>query len=215
MKQISDVSDKEVLESAYLIASAPKTADERDRLKVINAELLKALTRLASGEAFVMPGKTSPEMKARMQFARATIAKAKGEYGRSVEEALANVMLVGASPDMLKQLRACRDMLLEAAKQFRLNGPVDHGDMTHLTGVVCTCNNRKGYTMKIHPTEGNISSNISDIHTEETGGGVIVDYVVLQNGVTLAIGVDSIYVYTSEELARNEPDDYYEIVQTT
>ncbi len=61
--------------NARLIAAAPETADERDRLKVINAELLRALQNLMTGN----PGRNGWGEDYRVwQDAKAAIAKAEG-----------------------------------------------------------------------------------------------------------------------------------------
>lgn len=68
------------------IVSAPETAAERDRLKEINAELLKALIEVTASLAWnahgecraIHDGPIMPSAEA-VEFARAAIAKATGE----------------------------------------------------------------------------------------------------------------------------------------
>ena len=72
---IAAPSYEEQSANARLIAAAPETAAERDRLKEINAELLEALEYLEA----VCACKTLPyENHPSMIEARAAIAKAKG-----------------------------------------------------------------------------------------------------------------------------------------
>jgi hypothetical protein len=64
---------------ARLIAAAPETAAERDRLREINAELLAALEQLTRSVIGVngIPGKRVSDVL--LDDARAALAKAKGE----------------------------------------------------------------------------------------------------------------------------------------
>ena len=68
--------------NAALIAAAPETAAERDRLKEINAELLQALEKIARG----LPSREGLGGHAPLVFlgntARAAIAKAKGKINK-------------------------------------------------------------------------------------------------------------------------------------
>lgn len=50
-------------------------------------------------------------------------------------------------------------------------------------------------------------SNIAKIDTVSTGGDVIVDYLTMKGGKVLAIGIDSVTLYGSEDKAYNEPED--------
>lgn len=63
--------------NVHLIAAAPETAAERDRLKAINAELLEALEIIASQSSGI-PGSTN-RADCMAAIARAAIAKARGE----------------------------------------------------------------------------------------------------------------------------------------
>ena len=86
-RQIALVSDAHNMPgnlepNARIIASAPETAQERDRLKAINAELVKALEQLATlGEVGMRPDFqewiTFHDKVA--QVARAVLAKVKGD----------------------------------------------------------------------------------------------------------------------------------------
>lgn len=60
--------------NARLIAAAPETAAERDRLKEINAELLDALTEIVAAA----DGNGWKQLDATFAAPRAAIAKAKG-----------------------------------------------------------------------------------------------------------------------------------------
>jgi hypothetical protein len=65
--------------NARLIAAAPETAAERDRLKVVNAELLDALKRLLEFVvAHTDPTVATPQFTAEYERSRAAIAKAEG-----------------------------------------------------------------------------------------------------------------------------------------
>jgi hypothetical protein len=52
-----------------------------------------------------------------------------------------------------------------------------------------------------------MDSNIATMSTEETGGGVVVDYITLNSGEVVVIGSDSITLYGSQDKAFNEPED--------
>jgi hypothetical protein len=63
------------------IAAMDRISAERDRLRAINKELVKTLERLGSMEAFTLSHVientfTGEELKARIDFARASVAKA-------------------------------------------------------------------------------------------------------------------------------------------
>lgn len=58
-------------------------------------------------------------------------------------------------------------------------------------------------------------TNIITTKTEDTGGGVIVDYLTMTNGQVLAIGIDSATLYGSEDKAFNEPEDYLSVIELT
>jgi len=76
-------TDDEQVANARLISSAPETAAERDRLLIVNAELLQALQRLILGDerdradGLHLYQKGSPRDKT-WDAARAAIAKATG-----------------------------------------------------------------------------------------------------------------------------------------
>lgn len=63
--------------NARLVAAAPETAAERDRLREVNAEMLKALKYWAPLIAGHFEG-TSDEMDERVDALRAAIARAEG-----------------------------------------------------------------------------------------------------------------------------------------
>lgn len=64
--------------NARLIATAPETAAERDRLKEVNAELLKALRSLAFFSGSFGDEDDRERLNDMMAVARAAIAKAEG-----------------------------------------------------------------------------------------------------------------------------------------
>lgn len=67
------------LHAATLIAAAPETAAERDRLLVVNAELLAALIETTESVAYAVDALQAPEkstMREDLKGARAAIAKA-------------------------------------------------------------------------------------------------------------------------------------------
>ena len=54
-----------------------------------------------------------------------------------------------------------------------------------------------------------MSEYIRKVYTENTGGGVLVDYVYLKNGVVLGVTDDSVVVFQSEnEKEQNEPFEW-------
>lgn len=69
--------------NARLIAAAPETADERDRLKVINAELLAALEGMTKLADFYWEGRRKDALTlsvpGQFRIAKEAISKAKGE----------------------------------------------------------------------------------------------------------------------------------------
>ena len=69
------------IEHARLIAAAPETAAERDKLKAINAELLAALQNIIPRfERCIIVSGTSEELAMiATKAARATLAKAQGD----------------------------------------------------------------------------------------------------------------------------------------
>ncbi len=57
-------ANKEVIDNAQLIAAAPETAKERDRLKIINTELLEACENIRNYEEagrVIIGDKTAPK----------------------------------------------------------------------------------------------------------------------------------------------------------
>jgi hypothetical protein len=51
------------------------------------------------------------------------------------------------------------------------------------------------------------SPNIKQITTEQTGVGVILDYVLLANGQVLVVGIDSVSLYGSQDMACEAPEN--------
>lgn len=72
------VARTDTAERARLIAAAPETAAERDRLREINAEMLEVLEALLE-EADQMGGSVRRVTRYEVDRARAAIRKARGE----------------------------------------------------------------------------------------------------------------------------------------
>jgi len=78
------VGHDEARANANLIAAAPETAAERDRLRKVNDELLEALMEAEAGLEFAgadkePEGQFVPAPTLALRIVRAAIAKAKGE----------------------------------------------------------------------------------------------------------------------------------------
>jgi hypothetical protein len=65
--------------NAKLIAEAPETAAERDRLKIINAELLEALEKISDNLEVAFSGNLRSDASSSLLNARTAIAKARGQ----------------------------------------------------------------------------------------------------------------------------------------